>query len=1149
VRQAAYELIPEDQRRPVHLRVGRLLLTQGHPDPPEDLLFEIVNHLNYAGDLVTDPDERIGLLRLNLRAGHKAKESAAFAAALDYFQRGLRLLPEDGWETHYDLALALTMQVAEGEYLCGRFAAAEERFETLLRRARTPLQKAEAERMRIMQYDSLARYAEALRAGREGLTRLGVALPEDAAEAERALDRELALIQAGLADRPIASLQHLPEMQDAETRMVVALSTAVWASAYILGHRGLASLLSARIVRASLEHGNTADSAYGYVTHAIAVGPFRGDYGSAYEWGALALRVNEALGDKKGRARVQQQFHAHVNLWRRPLATCLPHAREACRSGLETGDFTYAGYGAFTETWAAFFTSRDLERFIREYEPTVALLQRIRRSTLASAQQLFLAWAKALQGRTRGPLSLSHAGFDEDRYASAHREDPFCLTFLHAARLHLGVTFEDPVFALEAARRARAEAWQAEGTLWPVFQSFWRGLALAALHGRATASEGRASRAEIESTLDSLRVLEDNCAENFRLFRLLLEAEARRIGSSPAQAADLLEEAIAWAKRTDNLQGEALANELAARLWLTRGRDALAAAYLGEARRAYLSWGATAKADELRARHPHLLGAAAAATAPSSESVPLDMATVLKAARALAVNIDLRGLLRELMRIALENAGAQRAVFIQEREGRLCVEAEADAEGGEPRVLRSLPLEQAGGVSPGVVRYVHRTGQEVVLGEAATDDRFAADAYIARCAPRSVLCAPVVNHGRTAGILYLENSLTSHAFTARRVEIMQVLTAEAAIALDNARLYEGMKEEVARRRQAEEALRAALGELEKVKDRLEAENVYLQEEIRTQHNFEEIVGNSPALVATLHQVERVAPTGSSVLIYGETGTGKELVARAIHSRSARRDRPLVKVNCGAIAPGLVESELFGHVKGAFTGALQSRAGRFALADRGTIFLDEVSELPPDTQVKLLRVLQEQEFEPVGSPRTVRVDVRVIAASNRRLDEAVQNGSFRADLLYRLNVFPLEVPPLRDRRADLPLLVAFFVARLAKTLGKPLEGVSRRSMERLLAYAWPGNVRELQNVIERAAILAPGPLIEIDPLSSAGPPDGEAGPRTIEVVEREHIARALRSTRGVIEGPRGAASILGLHPNTLRSRMKRLGVDRRADESP
>src|SRR6478672_7745373 len=264
------------------------------------------------------------------------------------------------------------------------------------------------------------------------------------------------------------------------------------------------------------------------------------------------------------------------------------------------------------------------------------------------------------------------------------------------------------------------------------------------------------------------------------------------------------------------------------------------------------------------------------------------------------------------------------------------------------------------------------------------------------------------------------------------------------------------------------------------KARLEVENCYMPDEICREHNFEEILRNSPELLKLLDRVESAAPTDVNVLIIGETGSGKELIARAIHSRSARRNSPLVKVNCGAIPSGLVESELFGHVKGAFTSASDRRIGRFELANNGTLFLDEVGELPLETQVKLLRVLQEQEFEPVGSSRTIRVDVRIIAATNRNLREAVEAGRFRSDLFYRLNVFPLELPPLRERRSDIPQLVAFYVSRFSARFGRKLDGVSRTSMERLVAYPWQGNIRELQNVIERAVVLSTGSLLAIDP---------------------------------------------------------------------
>jgi PAS domain S-box-containing protein len=336
--------------------------------------------------------------------------------------------------------------------------------------------------------------------------------------------------------------------------------------------------------------------------------------------------------------------------------------------------------------------------------------------------------------------------------------------------------------------------------------------------------------------------------------------------------------------------------------------------------------------------------------------------------------------------------------------------------------------------------------------------------------------------------------------------------------------------------------------MEREKARLEQQNLYLQDEIKQSHNFEEIIGQSPALIRVLADVSRVAPTDASVLITGETGTGKELIARAIHSRSARKDKPLIKVNCAALPTGLVESELFGHVRGAVSGAISRHIGRFELAHGGTIFLDEVGEIPPEVQVKLLRVLQEHEVERVGGTSPIRADVRIIAATNRDLNKAIREGTFREDLFYRLNVFPIQMPSLRQRSGDIPLLVRFLVRRFSAKIGKPIESVSHDTMQRLIEYAWPGNVRELENVIERAVILNSGSVLEVasDLLPRSAIP-AEPSERqqlgNLADMERTHILAALRQSNWVIEGERGAARTLNLHPNTLRSRMKKMGITR------
>jgi formate hydrogenlyase transcriptional activator len=402
---------------------------------------------------------------------------------------------------------------------------------------------------------------------------------------------------------------------------------------------------------------------------------------------------------------------------------------------------------------------------------------------------------------------------------------------------------------------------------------------------------------------------------------------------------------------------------------------------------------------------------------------------------------------------------------------------------------------------------------------------------------------PLTTARRRLGVLVLVSRQPS-TYDAADVDFLQQVANQVAVAVENA---------------------LAFAEIEALKDKLHQEKVYLEEEARTEHNFGDIVGDSAALRRVLKQLEAVAPTDSTVLVLGETGTGKELIARALHELSPRRERTFVKLNCAAIPTGLLESELFGHEKGAFTGAIAQRVGRFELADKGTLFLDEVGDIPPELQPKLLRVLQEQELERLGSTRTIKVDVRLVAATNRDLAKMVADGAFRADLYYRLNVFPVVLPPLRERPNDIPRLVRHFTQRFARRMGRRIETIPSAAMDALVHYPWPGNVRELQNVIERAVILSPGLSLQVPP-ADLQPPDirsQETGVReqglspltpdscpptpgnavTLADAEREHIFSALRETGWVLGGPEGAAARLGMKRSTLYKKMKKLGISR------
>jgi formate hydrogenlyase transcriptional activator len=359
---------------------------------------------------------------------------------------------------------------------------------------------------------------------------------------------------------------------------------------------------------------------------------------------------------------------------------------------------------------------------------------------------------------------------------------------------------------------------------------------------------------------------------------------------------------------------------------------------------------------------------------------------------------------------------------------------------------------------------------------------------------------------------------------------------------------EHLVQEIFVRKEVEESLRGAIKEIKLLKDRLLAENTYLQHEVAREYNFGEIIGQSYAISKVFDQIEQIASLNTTVLLQGETGTGKGVVARAIHARSLRKDRPMVTINCTALPANLIESELFGREKGAFTGASARQMGRFELADGGTIFLDEIGEMPMELQVKLLRVIQDSEFERLGSPRTIKVDVRIIAASNRKLEEEIKKGSFREDLYYRLNVFPITIPPLRNRKEDIPLLVNFFVDKFNKKIGKQVKTIPTEALKALEEYDWPGNIRELESVIERATVISQGTSLQIldhfdSPLNAAGAPDADM--KTLASLEHDHILQVLKKTNWRVEGKNGAASILDINPSTLRARMRKFRINRNA----
>jgi formate hydrogenlyase transcriptional activator len=543
---------------------------------------------------------------------------------------------------------------------------------------------------------------------------------------------------------------------------------------------------------------------------------------------------------------------------------------------------------------------------------------------------------------------------------------------------------------------------------------------------------------------------------------------------------------------------------------------------------------------EIASRHAHAYSqedARLLAAIAEEIAVPLDnavsheqlreghdrLALLLELTNSLVSNLELREVLKTVMASARRVMRSDSAVVaLPDADGRH-LRAYALDHPGSRDALEGHELIYGDGT---VSTHVFRTGKPWVGSAAdALDSGFELNPRWSDSNSGVGCILPLASRDRILGTLGLRRR-DDTAYTDDEVGFLIQVANQIAIAVDNALAY---------------------GEIRSLKDKLAEERVYLRDEVRTDRNFEDVVGQSAALRRVLRNAETVAPTDSTVLICGETGTGKELIARAIHNLSPRRSKTFVKLNCAAIPTGLLESELFGHEKGAFTGAIAQRIGRFELADGGTIFLDEVGEIPLELQTKLLRVLQEREFERLGSGRTLRTDARLIAATNRDLAALVEDKKFRADLFYRLNVFPIHMPPLRERAEDIPVLVRHFVEHYARRMKRPIETIPSETMEVLTRYAWPGNVRELQNLMERAVILSPGPVLrvplgDLDTRAAAGQQPRRPA-QTLEEAERAHIVATLTDTSWVVAGARGAAVRLGMNRSTLQFKMKKLGIVR------
>jgi PAS domain S-box-containing protein len=1264
VQEASYALIPEGERAAAHLRIGQVLLASMTADGLAEHLFDVANQFNRGAALLVDHDERMHVATINLNAGRRAKASAAYASAGAYFSAGTALLDQMDWGSQYGLMFSLWLERAECEVLSGNFENADQLIVELLQHAKSKIDKGAVYDLRVRFHVSKSENQTAVASALTCLRLFDIDLPIHPTFDH--VQAEYETVWQVLNGRDIGSLIDLPLMTDPELETAMqVLATLTYPAYYADFH--LFCLHVFRMVKISIQYGTSGNAAHAYAFFGSVLGPVFHRYRDAHSFAKLACNIVEKHGFTACRTTVHYQMGS-VAFWTEPIATAIDFMRATFRATIEMGNPIFACY-AMSQTVTCLLLRNDpldavwRELWLPERSPVPFPLLDDVRGVLV-LQQRFMA---TMQGRTANFSTFSDAEFDEATFEAQLTGDRMSLmnSWYWILKLKARFLSGDYAEALAATDKVKPLLLGASAPIQLFEYYYYAALTAAARYEYGDADEQAAWRVLLTAHQEQLREWAENYPPTFGDKHSLVLAEIARLEGRAFDAMQLYEQAIQSAHENGFVQNEAVAYEVAARFYLTRGFKMIAHTYLRNARNCYDCWGALGKVNQLDERYPHLHEERTLTSSATINQLveQLDVATVVKASQALSSEIVLPKLIEKLMRLALEHAGAERGLLILLRGDEPQIEAEATTVQGTAQIVIREKAVTPSDLPKSVLHYVIRTEERVVLDDASVERVYSEDEYVQQKQPKSVLCLPIVKQTKLVGALYLENDLTPYAFSSDRIAVLELLASQAAISLENATLYfdlerseaflaegqrlthtgtwafspstpervywspefyrifgfdpatdqpsglaalervhpedrarldravqeaifaranldiyyrvvlpdgtvkhlhtvsypvldqggeitemVGTSMDVTEQYQSRAALENAFEEIRDLKDQLYRENLALRDEVDRASMFEEIVGNSETLQTVLSRVAQVAPTDSTVLITGETGTGKELIARAIHKRSNRSGRAFVSVNCAALAPSLISSELFGHEKGAFTGASQRRLGRFELAHSGTIFLDEVGELPSDIQIALLRVLQEREFERVGGAQPVKVDVRIIAATNRDLKAATANGTFRPDLFYRLNVFPIQVPPLRQRKDDILMLLEYFVKRYASRAGKNIRSIDKKTLELFQSYHWPGNIRELQNVVERSVIVSSTAVLSVDESwfasESPQPASRDQATRVAEREQREEreiIEAALAESRGRISGPAGAAAKLRIPPSTLASRIRALKI--------
>jgi len=1127
IQQAVYSLIPENERSSVHLKMGRQLLEETPPDKLTHKIFDITNQFNHGVELIYQDAERYKLAQLNLVAGKKAKAAAAYEHAFKYLKMGIKILTsqpshslnETGrkgtfWQTHYELALELHVETAAAAYLCADFDKMEQLLQVVFDQTQTLLDKVKAYEIKIQAFYAQNKMLEAVNTAMTALKLLGVNFPDHPGK----LSIMLAFMRTkfALAGKNVEDLGSLAQMTDPNMQAALHIIVSSVLPAHYSAPK-LFPLFVFKSINLALKYGASPVVTFAFAGYGLILCGVIGDTESGYKFGKLALDLLEDPTAKGFKAKTLVSVNSFITHWKKHLRETLPPLLEAYQCGLETGDPEFAAISLSCHSRHSYFAGRELAVLEREAASFWNNINRLKQKTALNYLSVIRQVILNLMGKTEKPYRLVGECYNEETmlpiHMAANDNAAIFIVHLHKTILnYLFYRFDDAVENIIVSEtyidgvKGRPHV--------PIFY-FYDSLTKLAVFPDVQESRQKQILKKIAANQKKMKKWADHAPMNFLHKFYLVEAERCRIVGKDTKAIEFYNQAVRLAQKHEYINEKALANELAARFYLEKEEDKLAGKYMTDARYCYNRWGAVAKVEDLDTRYSKLFNRidSDAKTShvepqPSADMTVMspeqrfDLVTIMKITRAISSEIVMPRLLARLIRIIIENAGAERGVLILKSQGQLLIEAEGSIEQDDIKVLHSLPVEEAGNLPQRIINYVDRTHEYVVINNHKQDNIFANDIYILKHQPKSILCGPLLYKSEFIGILYIENSILPEAFSGRRSDVLRILSSQIAVSLENAKLYKEMEaktkeikaininlnSEIEQRKKAEKELTEYRDHLEELieqrtkelkKSRQALAN--LERDIEKRYHFQNLVGKNEKMQEIYALIEDLTDVPSTVLITGESGTGKELVAEALHYGGKRKDKPFVKVNCSALSETILESELFGHVKGAFTGADRDNVGRFQRAGEGTIFLDEIGDISPYFQKRLLRVIQEREFEQVGDTMTKVMKARILAATNQDLLAKVKQGEFRKDLYYRLRVVELSLPPLRDRKEDIPLLLHHFLRYFNDKLNKEIVNVYEDVLKQFMAYSWPGNIRELKNTLEHICILCKDSSITVDDL--------------------------------------------------------------------